>query len=210
MDKPWNIDLDVYADEAELLAGLRRRDRLACTCLLKRFAPGLYRLALQLTASADDAEDVLQDGFIQACKEIDAFEGRGSLGGWLHRIVRNAGLMRLRRRVPAQVSLSQEPAVEPSALHGAAERLAADPDVRLLTAEMRDTIERAIMQLPERLRSAVVLRDVEGLSTAEAAAELGITEAALKVRLHRARLALKAAIAPYLAFGDEQGSGGAQ
>ena len=62
MVKPWETDLSVYADEATLLEGLRRRDREACTCLLKRFAPRLYRLALQLMSDPDEAEDVLQEG----------------------------------------------------------------------------------------------------------------------------------------------------
>ena len=87
MVKPWETDLSVYDDEVALLEGLRQRDRLACTCLLKRFAPRLYRLALQLTGEPDEAEDVLQEAFIQACAHVADFEGRSGLGTWLHRIV---------------------------------------------------------------------------------------------------------------------------
>ncbi len=105
MVKPWETDLSVYADEATLLEGLRRKDREACTCLLKRFAPRLYRLALQLMGDPDEAEDVLQEGFIQACAHIANFEGRSGLGTWLHRIVRNAALGRLRRKALATAPL---------------------------------------------------------------------------------------------------------
>ncbi|MDQ6694108.1 MAG: sigma-70 family RNA polymerase sigma factor [Chloroflexota bacterium] len=202
MQKPWEIDQTIYLSEDALLEGLRRHDRMACTCLLKRFMPRLYRLALQLTASADDAEDVLQESFIQACGRIDRFEGRSSLGSWLHRIVVNTALMRLRRRVPETVSLVEEYSQDgqPPALE-VVEALAdweGEPSGQVLSKELRDLIDEAIMALPETLRAAVVLRDVEGLSTSEAAASLRISEAALKVRLHRARLALRVALAPYI------------
>lgn len=203
MLKPWETDLAVYSDEGELLTGLRRRDRLACTCLLKRFAPRLYRLALQLTGSTDEAEDVLQEGLIQACSKIDTFEGRSSLGSWLHRIVLNAALMRLRRKSPIVVPWVEEPegeAVAPPLLID----WTGDPGDHVLSQELQVVLDRAILALPETLRTALVLRDIEGLSTEEAATALRISEAALKVRLHRARLALRATLAPYVT-GDQAG-----
>ncbi|MEZ4564157.1 MAG: RNA polymerase sigma factor [Thermomicrobiales bacterium] len=188
--KPWEIDLTVYDDESELLAGLRRGERMACTCLLKRHAPRLYRLARQLMGDADEAEDVLQEAFINACARIGEFEGRSSLGTWLHRIVRNTALGRLRARARRAGSFSQDEA-----------ELAAVPDnsaaleEQVLAQELGARVEQAILTLPASTRAAVVLRDIEGLSTAEAAAELGISESALKVRLHRARQHLRAALA---------------
>lgn len=203
MIKTWETDLAVYSDEGELLTGLRRRDRLACTCLLKRFAPRLYRLALQLTGSADEAEDVLQEGLIQACSKIDTFEGRSGLGSWLHRIVLNAALMRLRRKTPTIIPWAEEPEGE-----GVAPPLlvdwAGDPGHQVLSLELQAVLDRAILALPPTLRAALVLRDIEGLSTEEAATALGVSEAALKVRLHRARLALRASLAPYLS-GEQAG-----
>lgn len=198
MEKPWEIDLSVYDDETALLAGLREHDRLACTCLLKWFAPRLYRLALQLTASSDEAEDVLQEGFIKACKEIESFEGRSSVGSWLHRIVLNAGLMRLRKRVPETISLVEQPDENHSIHPPALQNWDSEPGQELVSLELREMIEQAIMALPPALRAAVVLRDIETLSTAEAAASLGIGESALKVRLHRGRQALRNALMPYL------------
>ena len=203
MIKTWETDLAVYSDEGELLTGLRRRDRLACTCLLKRFAPRLYRLALQLTGSPDEAEDVLQEGLIQACSKIDSFEGRSGLGSWLHRIVLNAALMRLRRKTPAVVPWAEEPEGEAFTAPLLVD-WAGDPGDHVLSQELQTVLDRAILALPATLRAALVLRDIEGLSTEEAATALGISEAALKVRLHRARLALRTSLAPYVS-GDRAG-----
>jgi RNA polymerase sigma-70 factor (ECF subfamily) len=193
MIKPWETDLSVYADEATLLEGLRRKDREACTCLLKRFGPRLYRLALHLMGDPDEAEDVLQEGFIQACDHIDDFAGRSGLGTWLHRIVRNAALGRLRRRPLASARL----AANDTTTNGVQETLldrTEGPGDAVLARERGEVLERAIVALPDSLRAAFVLRDIEGVSTKEAAAALGITESAVKVRLHRARLALRASL----------------
>jgi RNA polymerase sigma-70 factor (ECF subfamily) len=196
--KPWETDISVYDDEAALLAGLRRRDRLACDCLLKRHAPALYRLALRLVADPDEAEDVLQESFIRACDTVASFEGRSGLATWLHRIVLNTALMHLRRRKGDRVPLAESRDDTHAPLAETLPSDAPDPGGVALTSELRETVERALLGLPETLRVAFVLRDVEGLSTREAAAALGIGESALKVRLHRAHLALRAALAPYL------------
>lgn len=193
MVKPWETDLSVYDDEAALLEGLRRKDRLACTCLLKRFAPSLYRLALQLTGEPDEAEDVLQEAFIQACAHVTDFEGRSRLGTWLHRIVLNTALARLRRASLATVPLVSEPPSIPAAQDALIDPAVGPSDV-VLGRELEETLERAILALPASLRAAFVLRDVEGLSTREAATALGIAESAVKVRLHRARAALRGAL----------------
>lgn len=214
MQKPWDIDLTIYDDETELLAGLRRKDRLACTCLLKRFAPRLYRLALHITGEADEAEDVLQESFIQACDHIAKFEGRSGLGTWLHRIVLNTALMRLRRKQPQIVSLDEPASGTQAASGGMEQEIAAalvdgspEPGSAMLSLELRETIDEALLHLPDALRAAVVLRDVEGLSTRDAATALGIAESALKVRLHRARLALRPMLEPYLHSMDAPAGG---
>lgn len=204
MVKPWEIDLTVYEDEQALLEGLRRREPVACTCLLKRFGPRMYQLAIRLMGDPDEAEGVLQEALIQACRRIEDFEGRSGLGTWLHRIVTNTALMRLRRRKPVTVDLQeqlQKRAAVPPALVDAT----TEPSAEVMGAELRAMIDRALADLPDTLRTAFVLREIEGLSTREAAAELGISESALKVRVHRARLALRAALAPYL---DDAGADG--
>ena len=193
--KPWETDLSVYDDEAELLDGLRHKERLACTCLLKRFGPRLYQLAWRLTGDSDEAEDVLQDALIQACAHITEFEGRSGLGSWLHRIVVNAALARLRKRTLPTVPLGESLPGMASSLEEALADDALAPDDLLLNQELGTEIGQAILALPDALRAAVVLRDLEGMSTSEAASALGISESALKVRLHRARGILRQTLA---------------
>ncbi len=198
MSKPWDLDLAVYDDEAELLEGLRRRDRYACSCMLKRYAPRLYHLALQLTKDPDEAEDVLQEAFIRSCDRIDDFKGLSSLGTWLHRIVLNTALMHLRRKKPDLVrtdTFDLAPADLPS---GDSPPQHSEPVRELVSTELREQIEQAVLDLPDTLRTVFVLREFEGLSTIETARTLGIKESAAKVRLHRARMALRESLAAYV------------
>jgi len=199
------IDLNVYTDEEALLTGLRAGDRHACACLLKRFAPHVYAVALRMTGDPDEAEDVLQETFISACKHVQEFEGRSALGTWLHRIATNAALMRLRRHTPDVVSLDQPIA----SLEGEdMPREIADwtfyPAGHALDGETRQVIEQAIAQLPDTLRTVFVLREIEGQSTEETAEMLGIGLSATKVRLHRARLRLRELLTPYFASPAEE------
>ncbi len=199
------IDLNIYSDDEALLTGLRAGDRHACACLLKRFAPRVYAVALRMTGDPDEAEDVLQETFISACKHVQKFEGRSALGTWLHRIATNAALMRLRRHTPDVVSLDQPIA----SLEGEdIPREIADwtfyPADHALDGETRQVIEQAIAQLPDTLRTVFILREIEGLSTEETAEMLGIGLSATKVRLHRARLRLRELLTPYFASPAEE------
>lgn len=199
------IDLNIYTDEEALLTGLKAGDRHACACLLKRFAPRVYAVALRMTGDPDEAEDVLQETFISACKHVQEFEGRSALGTWLHRIATNAALMRLRRHTPDVISLDQ-PLIS---LEGEdIPREIADwtfyPAGHALDSETRHVIEQAIAQLPDTLRSVFILREIEGLSTEETAQMLGIGLSATKVRLHRARLRLRELLTPYFASPAEE------
>ena len=198
MSKPWDLDLTVYDDDAALLEGLRRRDRYACSCMLKRHAPRLYHLALQLTNDPDEAEDILQEAFIRSCDRIDDFKGLSSLGTWLHRIVLNTALMHLRRKKPDLVR-SDVFDLEPADLSPGDMRVEQSEPVRELDSkELREQIEHAVLDLADTLRTVFVLREIEGLNTVETASALGITESAAKVRLHRARMALRESLAPYV------------
>ncbi|MFN8474022.1 MAG: sigma-70 family RNA polymerase sigma factor [Anaerolineae bacterium] len=184
--------------EKELVDALHRHERCACTQLVERYSNQVFSVALRLTGDPDDAEEVLQDTFVNACKSVDNFEGRSNLGTWLHRIATNSGLMRLRRHELSTISLEgpADKAMEMTReLH--IHDVSSDPEIVALTTELRAAMDRAISALPESLRQAFVLREIEGLSTEEAANVLGITPQALKVRIHRARTILRETLASY-------------
>ena len=181
--------------------------------MVERHSSTVYNLALRLMNNPQEAEEVLQETFISAFRSLDRFEGRSRLGTWLYRIAYNAALMRLRKRELATSSID-EPLVneEGESLPRQLIDWSSLPDDAVLGAELRSVLEQAVGMLPETLRTVFVLRDIEGLSTAETAEVLGLTETNVKVRLHRARLALRerltayfAGSAPGTAAGEDQG-----
>ncbi len=168
--------------------------------LVERYSGTVYNLALRLTNNPQEAEEVLQETFISAFRALDRFEGRSKLSTWLYRIAYNAALMRLRKREPATTSID-EPVVgeEGEVLPRQLVDWGALPDEIVLNGELQAALHRAVGSLPESLRAVFVLSDIEGLSTAETAETLNLTETNVKVRLHRARLALREKLADYFA-----------
>jgi RNA polymerase sigma-70 factor (ECF subfamily) len=197
-----------YASEAELLEGLQSGDTAAYRSLVQLNSANVYNVALKLLGDEQEAEDVLQETFLSAFEAIDRFEGRSKLSTWLYRIAYNASLMRLRkRRQMTTFSLDRPPPED----NGSPEPVSHDlvdwstvPDDQLLTAEARQVMDDAIADLPESLRSAFVLRDIQGLSGAETAEILGITVQAVKNRLHRARLTLRDRLSGYFVERSER------
>lgn len=184
-------------DESALIDGLRRRDPQAFTLFFETYADRVYRLAYGIVGNEADAEEAVQATFISALEAIDRFEHHARLGTWLYRIAYNHALMILRRRRPEESLPDEDDALPmPSAL--------ADwstlPEDRLLSREAQEILRKAIAELPTTLRAAFVCRDIEGLSTADCAQIIGISEGALKVRLHRARLMLRERVSEY--FGE--------
>lgn len=183
--------------EAELVARLRGGDAAAYETVVRRFGPRLLATAKRLMKSEDDAYDVLQEAYVSAFRAIDRFDGSARLSTWLHRIVVNAALMRLRsrRRRPEDAIEDLLPtfdetghfAESPSDWGANAEEL-------LERREICAQVRTAIAKLPESYRTVLMLRDIEGLDTDEAATALGMTANAVKVRLHRARQALRTLI----------------
>ena len=184
-------------DEAALLAALRAGDKAAFAELVAAYSARIYNVALKLLGDPIEAEDALQETFLSAYRAIDRFEGRSSLGTWLYRIATNASLMRLRKRREA-LSLDEPVELEDGA---SVSRQLVDwshvPEDVLLSAEVRQIMDAAIAELPDTLRATFVLRDIESLSGAETAEVLGISLAAMKSRLHRARLFLRERLANY-------------
>jgi RNA polymerase sigma-70 factor (ECF subfamily) len=199
------IDLNIYADEEALLQGLRAGEKSACACMLKHYSGPMYAVALRIVQDQDEAEEVLQEAFISACDKIGSFEGRSKLSTWLYRITTNAALMHLRRRRADTVSLD-EPQVTDTGDFVPRElgSWTVEPSQEALSGELRQVMEEAVRALPESLRTAFVLRDIQGLNTEETAQILGISPGAVKVRLHRARLQLREQLAGYLAVHGEE------
>jgi RNA polymerase sigma-70 factor (ECF subfamily) len=189
------------ADERELLAKLRAGDEAAYELLVRTHGGRMLAVARRFLRSEEDARDAVQDAFLSAFRSLDGFEGGARLSTWLHRIVVNAALMKLRtrRRKPEQPIDPLLPAfaddghmLEPAVSWRSAELDAVE--LRELTGLMREAIE----SLPDSYRNVLLLRDIEGLDTEETAEAMGISPGAVKTRLHRARQALRGLLEPHL------------
>ncbi len=184
--------------DLSLVTRLRGGDTTALETLMERYASRVYRLAHGITRNEADAEEVAQDVFLTLFRKIHMFEGRAALGSWIYRVTSNAALIKRRGRHPErEVPLdSHLPTFLPDG-HRAGDRdfLLADwsqmPDNELLSQETRTILTRAIDGLPDHYRAVLVLRDIEGLSNEEAAEVVGESVAAVKSRLHRARMVLR-------------------
>jgi len=161
----------------------------ALETLFARQSPALYQTALRLVGTPEEAEDVLQDGMLSAFRNLRRFEGRSQFSTWLTRIVINAALMRLRsRRARPAVSLDERLAEDDEMTF--ADQFpdsAPNPEQIVARRELEDLLRQNLGTLSPVLRSAFILREMEGFSTEEAAEELGISQGTLKARLHRAK-----------------------
>ena len=147
-------------------------------------------------ATADEADEVAQEVFVRAWRGLARFEERSQFSTWLYRIAFNEAKRRLSRR-PA-LRAEPDPDRDDDPVLSLPESPELGPDAQTLDRELERTLEEALDELPPDLRAAVVLRDVEGLSTHDAAEIVGIREAAFKSRLHRGRMRLRALLEPYL------------
>ncbi len=186
-------------DEAAFVAALKAGDDRAFQQLVREQAPRLLATARRFMRNDSVAEDCVQEAFLSAHRAMADFVPHGSVGAWLHRITVNACLMRLRKakrlaETPIDDLLPRfneigtrvdEPRTE-----------IRDPENALEASRMQQFVREKIDSLPDGYRIVLQLRDIEGYSTREAAEVIGVAEAALKVRLHRARSALKKLIEP--------------
>jgi RNA polymerase sigma-70 factor (ECF subfamily) len=188
-------------EDDSLVPRLQRGDDEAFEELVRTHAAQLLRVARRLLASEEDARDAVQDAFVAAFKSIGTFESAARLSTWLHRIVVNSALMKLRtrRRKPEEDIEQHLPRfladghqVEPSAAWSES------AETVLQRSELRQLVRRSIDELPDTYRAVLLLRDIEELSTEEVATMLGTTANAVKIRLHRARQALRALLDPHL------------
>lgn len=185
-------------DEAALIERLQAGDKAACAECIEIHSPGVYRLALRLMQNEAEAEDVMQETFMNAFKAIDKFEGRSGLGTWLYRIAYNSAMMRLRK--PQRYILSVEETLTETEGNIIPRQLfdwCCLPEEDFASEEVQRELERAIQELPEKYKSVFIMRELEELSTEETAVALDLTPSTVKVRLHRARLQLRERLTPY-------------
>ena len=168
--------------------------------LVRRFGPRLLAVARRMLRNEEDARDAVQDGFLSAFRFMGSFAWQSAPETWLHRIVVNAALMKLRsRRRKPETSIEEllPQFLEDGHHQKHVHEWSASPERQLGQRESQAIVRACIDRLPESHRTVLLLRDVEELTTEETAQSLGISEGAVKVRLHRARLALRGLLAPY-------------
>jgi RNA polymerase sigma-70 factor (ECF subfamily) len=180
---------DPAETEARLLARAQAGDVSAFERLSSAYADRLFMLLLRLLGDRSEAEDVAQEVMLRAWRGIARFQGQSSYFTWLYRIAVNEANRALEKKArrPAGVSIGAQELQLPASP-------ADDPSWQAENSELRRVLGQALAELPPALRTAIVLRDVEGLSTQEAAEIAGVSQAAFKSRLHQARLRVRAAI----------------
>ena len=183
-------------EQAELVAAARDGDRDAFEELVRATYADTYTLAYRLTGDEEDARDVVQEAYLRAFKGLKRFRGEARFSTWLYRITANCAANQMNRRSRDRHDTLEEDSSLPDS------RPEADPATMAEGRALQDRIAAALDDLPPRLRAVVVLRDVYDLPHEAIAAELGISEAAAKVRLHRARRRLRERLFPLK--GEEQ------
>ena len=183
------------AEERALIARARAGDESAFAQLVTEHTARVYGALRRFGLDPQKADEVAQEVFLRAWRGLARFEERSQFSTWLYRIAFNEAQRRLARR-PPPTAFSQSGDEDAIAALPAA--LSTGPQARTLDREFEQMLDRALAELPADLRAAVVLRDLEGLSTEEAAAVADIRQAAFKSRLHRGRMQLRALLEPYL------------
>ena len=183
------------------LEALRAGDRDAFAEMMEQHSSHVYHLALRMLQDPQEAEDVLQETFLNAYRALHRFEGRSNLGTWLYRIAANQALMRLRKKQPVMLSVD-DPLMTDSgeSMPRQLEDWCCLPEEEFTTAEVREQLHAAAQNLSPALHSVFVLRDLQGLSTKETSEILEVSESAVKTRLLRARLQLREELSTY--FGE--------
>jgi RNA polymerase sigma-70 factor (ECF subfamily) len=170
-------------DLDQFVAAAQEGDRPAFDELVRRTYVETYTLAMRLTANEEDARDVVQEAYIRAWKGIGRFRGDAQFSTWMYRITANAASTHVQRRRRQRTESIED--------HDLADESVPSPEAAVESQMSLERLSEAVANLPPKLRAIVVLKDVYGLSHEEIATELGITETAAKVRLHRGRKKLR-------------------
>ena len=181
-------------NDEELVRKAKEDDERAFGELVSRYESKVYSLALRMVRNPEDAEDVLQDTFLRAYRGIKSFQGASTFSTWIYRITANSALMRLRKKQLPTVSIEDQDERETPVNIA---DWTPGPAEQLLSKELQHEMDEAIKALPPEFRQVFVLRDVEEMSNAEVAEILDLSVAAVKSRLHRARLKVRNRLAGY-------------
>jgi RNA polymerase sigma-70 factor (ECF subfamily) len=195
-DIPARVAVEPQSDD-ELLGGARRGDAAALETLLVRYQPHLYRFGLRMCGNVEDAGDVAQESLMSMARSVRDFRGDSSVSSWLYTIARRFCIKKRRR---SKFAPAHEESLDASAT-GTAQHLAdprPNPEQTATNQELALALTHAIDALEPSQREVLVLRDVEGLSAQQVATILGMSVDAVKSRLHRARVAMRAELAPVL------------
>lgn len=175
----------------EIIERAKIGDTAAQTRIVDLYSDKIYNLGLHLLKNEHDAEDLLQETFIKVFENLETFEGRSNIYTWIYRVATNIALMKLRKgKKETLVDDFMENYDFPEAHHSPSENIFT-PMIAILNNELKDQLNSALDRIPEIYRTVFILRDIEGLSTREAAESLGISENNVKVRLKRARSFLR-------------------
>jgi RNA polymerase sigma-70 factor (ECF subfamily) len=199
--------MNAFTIESELLSGLRAGDENVCDQFVRENTRRMLSLAWRFLRNEDDAADAVQDAFLSAFRSLDRFEGASSPATWLHRIVINTCLMKLRSKSRRRTCSIHDlvPSFDDTGHHAEpVSRWSESAFDTLVSAENHDQVRECIDLLPEDYRTVLVLRDIEELDTDQTAAVLGINPGAVKTRLHRARQALRTLLDPFMSDGKER------
>ena len=194
--------LSDLSDEELVRAYTEQADELLYEEILSRHANNVFGLALRITRTTEDAEEVFQEVFMTLTKKIGTFRGESKFSSWLYRVTANASYMRIRaeRKHESNISLeSYAPYDEKGTLMGRIKNKdwSSRPDLVIFSKEALEIIEKSVDELPESNRVVFHLRDIEGLSNEEVAEVLELSVSAVKSRLHRARLFLRDRLSDY-------------
>lgn len=189
------------AEERALVEQLRKGEETAFTLMVRTYGPRMLAVAHRFMGHEQDAQDAVQDAFLSAFRGIDRFQSEAKLSTWLHRITVNAALMRLRsrrRRPERQINELLPKFLEDGHMAAVGGQWKISLVEAVENEEMREVVRRSIDDLPESYRVVLLLRDIEQRSTEETAELMDISVGAVKTRLHRARLALRTLLDPYM------------
>ncbi len=184
-------------NEQEIIERAKKGDPHAQSLLVNQYSKRVYNLALRILRNREEAEDVLQETFLTVINKLDTFDGRSSFFTWVYRIATNAALMLLRKKKIRRANFRDND-LDPEQMYlSNVVDWSQDPTARIENTEIKQRIDEALATLKEKYKTVFVLRDIEGLSTRETAEILDISEENVKIRLLRARQALRNYLSQY-------------